>query len=190
MRVFMLPAVPEFSERVTNFQKNNPDKPCRNNAYLRSIQATATLHRYIRNRWYHDDEFKEVTRQFFDRIEAKEFLIYFSEVNETELVLAPQNVKDVKLKIPVECLRYIEIDDEAEQLAQTYISEKALGKASTNDAYHIALASVNRLDCLISWNFKHIVNFDKIKQFNSINLKLGYPLIDIRTPLEFLKYEN
>jgi predicted nucleic acid-binding protein len=139
---------------------------------------------------YHDDEFKEVTRQFFDRIEAREFLIYFSEVNETELVLAPQRVRDVKLRIPGECLRYVEIDSEVEQLAQTYISEKALGKASSNDAYHIALASINRLDCLVSWNFKHIVNFDKIKQFNSINLKLGYPLIDIRTPLEFLKYEN
>jgi len=139
---------------------------------------------------YHDDEFKDATRQFFERIEAKEFLIYFSEINETELVLAPQNVKEVKLKIPQECLPYVEIDKEVEQLAQTYVSEKVLGKASTNDAYHIALAPVNRLYCLVSWNFKHIVNFDKIKQFNSINLKLGYPLIDIRTPLEFLKYEN
>jgi hypothetical protein len=66
---------------------------------------------------YYDEEFKVVTRQFFKRIEDKEFLIYFSEVNETELVLAPAEVKDVKLKIPSECLRYIEIDDEAEQLA-------------------------------------------------------------------------
>lgn len=139
---------------------------------------------------YYDEEFMDVTRQFFARIEAKEYLIYFSEVNETELVLAPKEVKEVKLKIPRECLRYLEIDNETEQLAQSYISEKALGKASANDAYHIALASVNRLDCLVSWNFKHIVNFDKIKQFNSINLKLGYPLIDIRTPLEFLKYED
>lgn len=71
--------------------------------------------------------------------------------------------------------------------SETYIFNKALGKASTNDAYHIAIASVNRLDCLVSWNFKHIDNFDKIKLFNFINLKLGYPLIDIRTPLEFLK---
>ena len=68
--------------------------------------------------------------------------------------------------------------------------EKALGKSSENDAYHIALASVNRLDCLISWNFKHIVNFDKIKMFNSINIRLGYPFIDIRSPLEFLKNET
>lgn len=139
---------------------------------------------------YHDEEFKEVTRKFFERIEAKEFLIYFSEVNETELVLAPQYVKEVKTKIPNECLRFLEINEETERLAQTYIAEKVLGKASSNDAYHIALASVNRLDCLVSWNFKHIVNFDKIKQFNSINLKLGYQLIDIRTPLEFLKYED
>lgn len=87
-------------------------------------------------------------------------------------------------------MRYIEIDDEVENLAQTYINERALGKSSENDAYHIALASVNRLDCLISWNFKHIVNFDKIKMCNSINLRLGYPLIDIRSPLEFLKDEK
>jgi hypothetical protein len=72
-------------------------------------------------------------------------------------------------------------------LALQYISEGALGKASRNDAYHIALSSANRIDCLISWNFKHIVNFDKIKMFNGINMRLGYPLIDIRSPLEFLK---
>jgi hypothetical protein len=87
-------------------------------------------------------------------------------------------------------LQLIEIDDEVDNLAQTYISEKALGKSSENDAYHIALASVNRLDCLISWNFKHIVNYDRIKIFHSINIRLGYPLIDIRSPLEFLRDEE
>ena len=126
----------------------------------------------------------------FDRIQNKDFDIYFSEVNETELILAPQEVQDVKLLIPADCYKYLELNDEAKQLAETYISERALGKASLNDAYHIAIASVNRLDCLVSWNFKHIVNYDKIKLFNSINMKLGYPLIDIRTPLEFLKDEN
>ena len=139
---------------------------------------------------YFDDKFEVATRLLFERIKDKDFLIYFSEVNETELVFAPQYIKDVKNIIPQECLRFIEIDDEVEILTQTYISEKALGKSSENDAYHIALASVNRLDCLISWNFKHIVNFDKIKMFNSINLRLGYPLIDIRSPLEFLKDEK
>lgn len=112
------------------------------------------------------------------------------EVNETELVLAPHEVKEVKNKIPADCLRFLDIDDEVDHLAQTYIDEKALGKSSENDAYHIALASVNRLDCLISWNFKHIVNFDKIKMFHSINIRLGYPIIDIRSPLEFFIDDN
>lgn len=83
-----------------------------------------------------------------------------------------------------------EMTDEAKNLAQAYIAGKALGKASKNDAFHIALSSVNRWDCLISGNFRHIVNFDKIKLFNSINLRSGYPMIDIRSPLEFLKDEN
>jgi predicted nucleic acid-binding protein len=139
---------------------------------------------------YFDDEFEEHTRSLFERIINEDFDIYFSEINETELILAPQEIRDLKFLIPSNCFKYLELSDEAKFLAETYITEKALGKASLNDAFHIALASVNRLDCLVSWNFKHIVNFDKIRLFNSINLKLGYPLIDIRTPLEFLKYEN
>jgi predicted nucleic acid-binding protein len=139
---------------------------------------------------YFDDEFEKHTKSLFDRIINKDFDIYFSEINETELVLAPKEVRELKNLIPSSCFVFLELSDEAKLLAETYINEKALGKASLNDAYHIAIASVNRLDCLVSWNFKHIVNFDKIKLFNSINLKLGYPLIDIRTPLEFLKDEN
>jgi len=136
---------------------------------------------------YHDVEFEIATRQLFERISNKEFVIFFSEINDTELINAPQHVKDVKDLIPPDCLHYINVTDEVETLMQLYISEKALGKASENDAYHIALASVNRVDCLISWNFKHIVNYDKIKMFNAINMRFGYPLIDIRSPLEFLK---
>ena len=139
---------------------------------------------------FYDIEFEVPTKMLFERIIDKDFLVYFSEVNETELEFAPENIKDVKKLIPADCIKHIEIDDEVEELTQAYIREKALGKERENDAYHIALASVNRLDCLISWNFKHIVNFDKIKMFNSINLRLGYPLIDIRSPLEFLKNDN
>lgn len=136
---------------------------------------------------YFDVEFQDYSRLLFNRIIAKDFDVYFSEVNETELSLAPKHIRDIKDLIPTECYIYLELGDEALQLAKNYISERILGKASLNDAYHIAIASVNRLDCLVSWNFKHIVNFDKIKLFNSVNLKFGYPTIDIRTPLEFLK---
>lgn len=139
---------------------------------------------------YHDEISEDATRKLFKRIENSDFIVYLSEINEAELALAPQAVKDVKDKILLDCLRFLEIDEEVDNLAQTYIKEKVLGKASENDAYHIALASVNRLDCLISWNFRHTVNFDKIRLFNSINIRLGYPMIDIRSPLEFLGNDN
>lgn len=139
---------------------------------------------------YFDDEFEDVTKLFFDRIFKKDFLVYFSEISEAELSLAPDFVRDLKSKIPADSYWYLELDDESRELAETYIQEKVLGKASLDDAYHIAVATVNRLDVLVSWNFKHIVNYDKIKLFNSINLRLGYPMIEIRSPKEFVKYEN
>jgi hypothetical protein len=139
---------------------------------------------------YFDDEFEDVTKLFFDRIFKKDFLVFFSEISEAELSLAPDFIKDLKSKIPVDCYRYLDLDDESRELAESYINEKILGKASLDDAYHIAIATVNRLDVLVSWNFKHIVNYDKIKLFNSINLRLGYPMIEIRSPKEFVRYEN
>ena len=136
---------------------------------------------------YYDVEFEAATRQLFKRIADREFDVFFSEINEAELMSAPQKVKEVKDLIPYDCFHYISVTDEVETLSQLYITEGALGKTSENDAYHIALASINRIDCLISWNFKHIVNYDKIKMFNAINLRFRYPLIDIRSPLEFIK---
>lgn len=139
---------------------------------------------------YFDEEFEDDTKLFFDRIFKKDFLVYFSEISEAEISLAPDFVRDLKNKIPIDCYRYLELDNEVKELANAYIKEKILGKASLDDAYHIAIATVNRLDVLVSWNFKHIVNYDKIKLFNSINLRLGYPTIEIRSPKELVKYEN
>jgi predicted nucleic acid-binding protein len=139
---------------------------------------------------YFDEEFEDDTKSFFERIYNEEFLIYLSEISETELSLASDFVKNLRLKIPVNCFKYLDLDEESKNLAQAFLNEKILGKASMNDAYHIAIATVNRLDVLVSWNFKHIVNFDKIQLFNSINLRMGYPMIDIRSPKEFVRYEN
>jgi hypothetical protein len=78
------------------------------------------------------------------------------------------------------------VDDETIKLAEIYITEGALTSKSYNDALHIALATLNNADVLASWNFKHIVNLDRIRLYNSINLRFGYRLIEIRTPREIL----
>ena len=61
---------------------------------------------------------------------------------------------------------------------------------STEDAQHIAIATVVSANVLVSWNFKHIVNLDRIQGYNSVNIKLGYPIIDIRSPKELIHYEE
>ena len=76
------------------------------------------------------------------------------------------------------------------ELASEYITEKVVGKTSYADCLHIALATINRADYLISWNFKHIVNVDRIRGYNSINIKNGYKQLEIRSPRDFIKYED
>ena len=76
----------------------------------------------------------------------------------------------------------IELTAEAILLADTCIKEKVVGKTSLEDCRHIALATINKVDVLASWNFKHIVNLDRIKGYNSVNYRLGYPMIEIRIP--------
>jgi len=139
---------------------------------------------------YFDKEFEADTKLFFKGIEKKEVLVHLSEISQIELLPAPQHVKDLVQSIPQDCLVMLDFSKEAQELANNYIREKALGTASLNDAYHIAIATVNRIDVLASWNFRHIVNLDKIRLFNAINLKFGYPVIDIRAPKELIKYED
>ena len=75
-------------------------------------------------------------------------------------------------------------------MALAYISEKVVGKTSYADCLHIALATINKADYLISWNFKNIVNVQRIIGYNAINIKNGYKQLEIRSPRDFIKYEN
>ena len=85
--------------------------------------------------------------------------------------------------------QFVNVTEEVERLADSYIEEKVVGQTSYADCTHIALATINKADILASWNFKHIVNIDRIRGYNSVNLKLGYPLLEIRTPKEIFKYD-
>ena len=139
---------------------------------------------------YFDEEFKKAKRSFFERFENNELIFVVSDLLDVELIRAPKNVKELLHNYSADKFERIELTEDAIKLANTYIEEKVVGKTSLEDCRHIAMATISKVDVLVSWNFKHIVNFDKIKMFNSINLRLGYPLIDIRSPLEFLKNDN
>jgi hypothetical protein len=100
-----------------------------------------------------------------------------------------QEVQDILAEIPERHIEYVELVEEAVNLAKKYIGEGVIGEGNLVDAEHIAIATVCRVDVLVSWNFKHIVNLQRIHGYNSVNLKHGYPLLEIRSPLEVIDYE-
>ena len=71
-------------------------------------------------------------------------------------------------------------------MARKYIENKVISNHSLVDAEHIAIATVERVDIIVSWNFKHIVNIRMIRGYNFVNLKEGYSMIEIRTPREVI----
>ena len=139
---------------------------------------------------YFDEEFNEATIQLFERLDKNEIIFVVSDLLDLELINAPQRVKDNLLKYSSDKFERVELTEEAVQLADSYILNNVVGKTSLLDCRHIALATINKVDVLASWNFKHIVNLDRIKGYNSVNLRLGYSIIEIRSPKDLINYGN
>jgi len=137
---------------------------------------------------FFDEEFKDPTQRLFKRLEDNEVRFVISDLLELELIQAPKHVNELLLKYPSDRFERVELTDEVMLLADKYITEKVVGRTSLEDCRHIALATINRVDVLASWNFKHIVNLDRIKGYNSVNLTQGYLTIEIRTPQELIIY--
>ena len=137
-----------------------------------------------------DEEFSEHTIPLFQRIQANEFIILFSTVTQDELENAPEKVRNLVKSIHADITNFLELDMEAINLASEYITENVVGQTSYADCLHIALATIHRADFLVSWNFKHIVNIERIRGYNSINIKNGYKQLEIRSPREFEKYDT
>lgn len=139
---------------------------------------------------YYDEEFQEATRELFKRLENNEIIFVVSDLLELELIEAPEQVRQLIEKYSADKFERVALTADANQLANAYITEKVVGKTSLEDCRHIALATIKKVDVLASWNFKHIVNLDRIKGYNSVNLRLGYPMIEIRSPKDLIKYGN
>ena len=139
---------------------------------------------------YFDIEFEKETRILFDSIESQKYDIMYSSVTEDELLNAPEQVRNLLESIPDLLIKRVDLTEEAVKLADTYILEGVVGKTSREDCFHIALATINKADILVSWNFKHIVNIFRIRGYNAVNLKLGYSQIDIRSPKEIITNEE
>ena len=137
-----------------------------------------------------DKEFEEVSHQIFEQVKYRKIICVFSDLTESELLRAPENVRHYFRSIPESYKERIIVNEEVVELAKKYIEEKVVGETSLDDCLHIAAATVYKVDILISWNFKHIVNVYRIRGYNSINIRMNYTPIEIRSPKEIIEYED
>ena len=136
---------------------------------------------------YFDVEFMEQTRQLFQLFHNGNLYPVISyhvikELNDG----APQEVIDILSTIKYDIIK---VTKEMEQLADKYIEQGVVSENFRDDALHIAIATLSDVQLLVSWNFRHIVNYRRIRLFNSVNIAEGYTLLEIRSPRELIENE-
>jgi predicted nucleic acid-binding protein len=136
-------------------------------------------------------EKREATIQFWDILKLGLYDIVISdillmEISRCEISLS-QKMED---KLSEIVLDIVSVNEDIFSLAQKYISEGIIPQTYQDDALHIALATYNEADSLISWNFKHMVKLKTIRGVNGINRMLGFKELEILTPQSWIQEDN
>lgn len=131
-----------------------------------------------------DDKFREDSTRVFAMFREGRAVVVVSDLTLLELASAPQGVQAVLQAVPQSHRQDVELTAEAEALAEKYVAAGVVGSSQLVDAQHIAIATLERVDVLLSWNFKHVINLRRIHGFNSVNLREGLPVLEMRSPLE------
>jgi len=133
-----------------------------------------------------DEEFGEASRLLFQQAKAGRFLLVVSDTSLRELAPAPEEVRGFFLEM-LDYADIAEITEDALHLREAYIRAGILSPKCLNDALHVAVATVSACRVIVSWNFKHIVHFQKIPMYNEVNVAHGYKAIAIHSPLEVVE---
>ena len=135
----------------------------------------------------HDEEFSTWSNGLVEDCRVGRFKPVLSEVVAAEMEGAPFKVREKYDELRA-LSEFLLVTEEVEQLAQRYLDKGIFTPRFYEDGLHIALATVYRVDVLVSWNFKHIVHFDKMRQFTAANIEIGYQPIAIHSPREVTSY--
>ena len=133
---------------------------------------------------YFDEEFMESTQMFFGMLREKRFTPLISDMLVEEIAEAPQQVRNLLSEIIQEGVEQVEINDEAIDLRNAYLNADIVTHQYRDDAMHVALATLVRVDVIASWNFRHLVNPSRIRAFNVVNAIQGYGPVVILTPAD------
>jgi hypothetical protein len=135
-----------------------------------------------------DPEFAPWSGGLLEDFRRGTYLPVVSEVVAAEIEDAPEPVRDIYAELLQLGAELLAVDEAGLRLADTYQQREILTPKFYDDGLHIALATAARVDVLVSWNFRHIVRYDKIRLFNAVNLELGYQTLQIYSPREVTQY--
>ena len=129
-------------------------------------------------------ERQTITKNFFKDIVPKHES-YVSDIYILEAEDAPpEKEKQLKSVITQYNLKVLEKTKEVEDLAKKYQEELKLPERYFNDLLHIAIATIYKMEVIVSWNLQHIVKLKTILAVEKINKKFKYKSIHICTPEE------
>jgi len=133
-----------------------------------------------------DIEFAEESRSLIRMAREERAVILLSDLLAEELEGSPLEVQQLVAGLAGPSFERAFSSEESADLRDAYLRAAVVGRKHAPDAHHIALATVVRADVVVSWNFRHIVHWDRIRLFNAVNLREGYPPIEIRSPREVI----
>jgi hypothetical protein len=137
-----------------------------------------------------DAEFATWSNGLFKDFRLGTYLPVVSDIVAAEIEDAPEAVRARHAELIELGAELLVADEEAVRLADVYQARKILTPKFYDDGLHIALATIAAVDLLVSWNFKHIVHYDKIRLFNAVHLEMGYRPLQIYSPREVTHYED
>ena len=133
-----------------------------------------------------DEVFKAPSRLFFDQVRNRRFHLVTSALVQEEIEPAPVQVRQFFNQM-LSAVELIDISEEALRLRDAYLEAEIISFHWSGDALHVALATVARCSLIVSWNFKHIVHFEKVPLYNAVNVLKGYSNVGIFAPLEVIQ---
>lgn len=134
-----------------------------------------------------DEEFAHPSRTLIKMAREGRIALVVSDLLLVELQRAPAEVREIAARLFPVNVEQVTENEETRGLRDAYLKAGIVGTKHRNDAHHVALATVYRADLIVSWNFKHIVHYDKIRGFNAVNLMNDYSTIEIRSPREVIR---
>ena len=134
-----------------------------------------------------DVEFERPTRLFFEAVLAGRVVPLLSDTLAAEMGRAPEQVRALLTALERVSVEAIPLTAEALVLRDAYVGAGVLSRRFADDALHVAQATIARADVIVSWNFRHLVNPARVRQFNGVNVAQGYGVVVILTPSDLVR---